>query len=590
MDMNLMFSEIGSSFLSMIQQDIPKGMMLDNAGPQKQAFSDLLNKQLEKADSTGNSSMLQIVPGSPGGYQNPAVKIHPLLEKLRQKDEIGFVSALKEFLFKLSKGDLKSVAINPEGLEALRKMFLTAGFKEADINEIFAGLLEKTKSGKLTLADLASKLSDLTLKEKSLENEQSGSFLEISALPFIESILNSLGIKKEEIQKMMNEANKGERGISLDVIIEKLKGLQKNSFYTQKPFETIESDRNYQHLMKQLGMEQSEDKLSPLSLNEFVDALEKLRKKLSTEEVSAKGTGIFEQKNPVAAQEKPLDLFTTLFKGLEQLKQPEKASGFGFSMDQIKNQFENKLLLPEDKNTGTGNSLFSVNKDVVQGPDAKQKDMNKNFEAFLNQKKITEMDPGAVQKEIRGVLKQLKPENSKITEPSVLSGVDSKIQDMQSGTQMLRGKPSLNDLPAYVTHQVSKSLVKAIHQGENILRIQLKPPELGRLVMTIDNTGNTMKVSIMTENHATKEILASNINDIRTVLANSGVNLERFDVDMNSNFQQSMADARNQAGNPGKRQQNRERLLTDSVTGVGMDDPAGILKTLNPEGSLHYVA
>ncbi len=591
--MNLMFSDIGSSFLSMIQQEIPKEILLstDNSSSHHQGFADHLNKQIEKADSQGHSSSSKANTVTIQEGLNSDPSISPLLEKLRQEDSIGFVSSLKEMLLKLSKGDLKNFAIDAGGLEALKKMLLKAGFMEADIDEAFSGLLEKTKTGKLTLADLMGKLSDLSLKKQSEEKVQSETFLEISALPFIESILNSLGIKKEEIQKIMAEADKGEKGISLDVIIEKLKGLQKNSFYAQKPFETIESDLNYQHLMKQLGMEQGEDKLSPLSLNEFVDALEKLKKKLSQEEMAAKGTAIAEQKTPATATEKSFDLFAALFKGLEQLKQSEKGAGFGFSLEQIKNQFENKLFLSEDKNAASGANLFSVNKDVIQGTDLKTKDANKNLEVFLNRKKDSDMaDPGGLQKEIKSVLKQLKTENSKFVDPLPVSGTDAKLQDSQSGSNVLRSKPSLNDLPAYVTHQVSKSLVRAINQGENILRIQLKPPELGRLVMTIDNTGNTMKVSIMTDNQSAKEILVSNINDIKTALSNSGVTLERFDVDMNSNFQQSMADARNQAGHSGKHRQNKNGLSADPAAGIDMDDPAGLLNILNPDGTLHYVA
>lgn len=606
--MNHMFSDISSSFVSMIQQDIPKELLnTDSAGPQKPVFADHLHKQIEKLDSQEKASSSNTVPAGvlqtgsntvPAGVlqagRNSTSTIAPLLEKLDQKEGTGFVSALKGILLKLSKGDLKNFAINAGGLEALKKMLLKAGFKEADVDEAFTELFEKTKTGKLTLDDLMGKLSGLPLEETSEEEVQPEIFLEISALPFIESLLTSLGIKKEEIQNIMAEADKGEKGISLDVIIEKLKGLQKDSFYAQSSFETLETDRNYQHLMKQLGMEQAEETSAPLSLNEFVDALEKLREKLSPKETVPKGTessGSSDQKISTPVSEKMPDLMNALFKGLEQLKQPEKITGFGFSQDQVKNQFENKLLLPDEKNTNTSaNTLFSVNKDVVQGTDTKPKDLNKNLEAFLSREENSEVGLESFQKEAGKALKQSKTENTKAIDPLQGLGTDTKSMDTQSVANGLRAKPTLKDLPTYVTHQVSKSLVKAINQGENILKIQLKPPELGRLVMTIDNTGNNMKVSIMTDNQAAKEILMSNINDIRTALSNSGVTLERFDVDMNSNFQQSMADARDQAGNSSKRHQRREKLADDSIAGISANDPTGLLSSLSLNGSLHYVA
>ena len=108
--------------------------------------------------------------------------------------------------------------------------------------------------------------------------------------------------------------------------------------------------------------------------------------------------------------------------------------------------------------------------------------------------------------------------------------------------------------------------------------------------MTIDNTGNSMKVSIMTENLAAKEILISNTNELRTVLSNSGVNLERVEVDMSSNFRQSMADARNQAGNFGKQNRNRGKLSIDPVRSENRNDSMSLLDAIDQGRSLHFVA
>jgi flagellar hook-length control protein FliK len=593
--MNFMFSDIGSSFLGMIHQDIPKGLLNDNsAGYQKPVFATHLQKQVERLDSLEAASSSDAASGLVLAGQNSNSSIAPFLGNLDQKKGIEFVSALKGILLKLSKGDLKTVSIDADGLEAVKKMLLTAGFKETDIDGAFTGLLEKAKAGKLTLDHLMGKLSGLPLEETTEEGVQTETFLEISALPFIESILTSLGIEKEDIQNILAEAEKGEKGISLDVVIEKLKGLQKYSFQTQTVFKTPETDQNYQHLMKQLGMEQAEEISAPLSLAEFVDALENLQKKLSPEDSLSKGpggSGNADQKNPISVSEKMPDLMNALFKGLEQVKPSEKLPGFGFSYEQIKNEFENRLLLPDQKGSNTSaNSLFSVNKDVVPGTDTKLKDLYKNLEAFLSREENSEAGLESFQKEAGKALKQSKTENTKTIDPLQGLGTDAKSMGTQFAADGLRAKPALKDLPAYVTQQVSKNLVKAIHQGESILKLQLKPPELGRLVMTIDNTGNNMKINIITDNQAAKEILMSNINDIRTALSNSGVTLERFDVDMNSNFQQSMADARDQAGNSSNRRQRKEKLAAESIAGISADDPTGLLSSLGLDGSVHYVA
>nr|NJM03467.1 hypothetical protein [Desulfobacula sp.] len=408
--MNFMFSDIGSSFLNMVQQDIPKELLsTDNTGSQKKTFASHFHKQVEKLDALDTSSSSPTVLEALQTGRDSASTTASLTEKLDQKKGTGFVTALKGILLKLSKGDLKNLSIDAQGLESLKKMLLTAGFKEGEINEIFSDLLETTKTGTLTLDVLMARLSALTPEKASEEEDEPEIFLETSALPFIESLLTSLGIDKDEIQKILAEADKGEKGISLDVILEKLKGIQKEAVYSRNAYETPESDLNYQHLMEQLGMEQSEEASSPLSLNEFVDALEELREKLSVKETGTEGAGSSDQKNSTLVSEKMPDLIAALFKGLESSKQTEKQPVFGFSYEQVKNQFENQLLLPDEKNS-TAAGLFSVNKALPQESDTKPKDLNRAFELIAGQKKSSEAESGSFSEGSGGVLKQLRPE------------------------------------------------------------------------------------------------------------------------------------------------------------------------------------
>ncbi len=168
---------------------------------------------------------------------------------------------------------------------------------------------------------------------------------------------------------------------------------------------------------------------------------------------------------------------------------------------------------------------------------------------------------------------------------------DSKSGDTGQKIDMLKNRaPKAKTLPAYVTQQVSKSLVRAINQGENSFKIQLKPPELGRILLTIQNNGNSIRVSIMTENQTAKDILGSNVHEIKTILSNSGVTLEDFEVDMNSNFRQSMADAKNQARSFGKRNKNKENGLPGSNNGDQMDDSNNLRENLDHDGAMHFVA
>jgi flagellar hook-length control protein FliK len=187
-------------------------------------------------------------------------------------------------------------------------------------------------------------------------------------------------------------------------------------------------------------------------------------------------------------------------------------------------------------------------------------------------------------KELKPSLQTRPIKHQDIPQPTV------SAEKPQSTTLANAAKPvaALRNLPTYVTQQVSRGVVRAINQGESTLKIQLKPPELGRLVMTIDNNGNSMKVSIMTENHAAKDILISHMGELKTTLANAGISLDQFDVDMNSNFKQSMADAGNQSGRFNHKGRNRGKKLIDPIQA---DSTLSVPVTMDiQDGSYHFVA
>ncbi len=158
---------------------------------------------------------------------------------------------------------------------------------------------------------------------------------------------------------------------------------------------------------------------------------------------------------------------------------------------------------------------------------------------------------------------------------------------------MIREKPASSVLPSYVTKQVSKSIVRAFSRGDSEIRLQLKPAELGRIFMTVDTHGDTIKVSIVTENQAAKELLAGNANDLKSALAASGIKIEQFDVEMGSDFKQSMADSngRFNGSNSSGSRSNRGRGADTDASSMDEIENAEISGVLNTEDrALHFVA
>ncbi|WP_300456375.1 flagellar hook-length control protein FliK [Desulfobacula sp.] len=529
--MNFTVADVGCSLLSRVQPDDSRGILLDRQGAdsRKQMGDERFIEMLEKAEALGEESRF-CPPLNPAtdAYDKQSNR---LSEELSREKGVGFVSALKNILLTASGGNLSNISIDAQGLDTLKKLLLKAGFAQTDINDLITDISGELAAGDLTLDVLFDKLFELSLEELSPSGTGQENYLESSAIPFIESILSSLGIPRERIQEILVEADKGHNGISLDSVIKHLQSLQKQSFYTQHQYQTPEGDDTFRLVARQLGIEQGGSGISPLTLDDVVRSLENLREKISQQQPMAEGKNHNDQK-PIA-NEKSLDLVNALFKGLK---------------------IENK--------TADTSLKFRV----------------KEMESLLDGKKS----------ETNDMVRQIKPAGKPFSDHSQMSPVETKPAASPSGKE--KSTSSFKNLPTYVTHQVGKSLVRALNQGESTLRIQLKPRELGRLVMTIDNTGNSLKVNIMTENPVAKDLLTSNVNELRTVLTTSGVTLERFDVDMNSDFRQSMADAGNQAGNSGRRYRNKKKIAFDAVNGEGVNGPAGLLDAFSQDGALHCVA
>ncbi len=583
--MNFTFSDVSNSFLSMVQQDLPRELMVnsENAGFKDQMFAQKLSRTIKKSGSQKDEIPVQTEPELETAKAEKILK--SLYDKLGQEKGTGYVSALKTIFLLLSNGDLKNVSIDSDGLAALKKLLLKAGFKENEIDDLMSELSEKLENDSLTLNDFFDSLFDLEVDTASEDDQEPEHYLEMSAVPFIESILTSLHVPKEKIEEILIAADRGEKGVSLDVILEKLRSLQKESFYTHTQYKTSEGDKNFDLLLKQLGVEHGSPEPSRLGLNEFVDALTKLHQK-----ITAQGNAIephHHQPQNTMGDEKHFEFFKALFKGVEIKNQSGEINAFKFSYEQIKDHFEKEFIVPGNEKANRSGLL--LDKKAMLDAGKNSKNGFKNVDAFLDGKKEGVFEIKEQLKSTRGGIKQFKSENARLFDQTQISSADARTGETQPNLGLLKTKATFRNLPTYVTHQVSKSIVRAINQGENTLKIQLKPPELGRLVMTIDNTGSSMKVSIMTENHAAKEILTSNVNELKTVLSNSGVTLEKFEVDMNSDFKQSMADAKNQAGSSGKRHHNREKGLFDS-NGERITDPVEILNTVNQDGSLHFVA
>jgi flagellar hook-length control protein FliK len=581
--MNLTFADINNAFQNLAPSDaLPtRSAVSERSGARPSLFANNLRQVIRDTGAVQESVLRKAaVSGTNGiGDQESVDQAkNLLLNELDHEQGLSFLSKLKNFFLTLSEGDLSTISIDAQGLDSLKKMLLKAGFEPGDVEELMDGLSEKSQAGDISLDEVMDSLFKLST-EKEDETLDEEILMETSALPFLTSLLNSLGLPKDAVSQILSQADRGESGISLDVVIDHLKSIENQSVETGVLFKTKEGDTSFTMLFEQLGLSQPENKISQLGLGDLLSSLIAQKEKSVAAKQQADGLASLASQSDGEVKESSNTLIDALFKHLEiQSEQPGLAE---FSYEQIKDQFKNDLLIP-GKGQPNKNGLFSGEQ---PGSILKSEQFFKELESLLSGKSGLSDEAKPSVKDGKETTKFSKFESAKGGESSLVSPSDIKTDSLGSA---IKAKAAFKSMPTYVMNQVEKSIVRAVNQGENTLKLQLKPAELGRLVMTIDNVGNSMKVSITTENPVAKDILNAHVNELKTVLAAAGISLDKFDVDMNSDFRQSMTDAKNQSNTSNRENRDKKDPLFDSNNIDGMN--AGNLAATIQDGSYHFVA
>jgi len=177
----------------------------------------------------------------------------------------------------------------------------------------------------------------------------------------------------------------------------------------------------------------------------------------------------------------------------------------------------------------------------------------------------------------------VKSETRMMNIPQNISG-STFSESINTGKQNAESVRSF--LPGYLIDQVGKQISRSILRGDRVIRLQLKPPELGVLKVEMDMKNNILKLGMITENSSVKELLLSNVHELRETLAQQGVKLERLDVNINYNFGQSLANSKEGLKKGQGQDLNGMPFMADSDT----EDPALDFQNMPGDRLLDLVA
>ncbi|MGD2029334.1 MAG: flagellar hook-length control protein FliK [Desulfobacterales bacterium] len=440
-----------------------------------------------------------------------------------KKDPCFYLESFRKGL--LAKGKpLDTISLNKEDFSLLKKFLLQCGFSEQKTERFLNELKDNNPGGEINLADFFQKIAELEPAELSEKNNKETCVIEASILPHLESALRNFGLTPKDVENILSGAKVEGGGVDPKIFAIKLKQIKNRIGDNIQPIEDYDTVKRISNKMEIMGLNLSDKaNAGKISIEDFITSLEQMAKSQSKDNSS------------------PLEIKSTMGRLLERVaisgeKQnieffPPSAAQFKFhdpnakeKMKDTVGSLDNESLLPNlnDKNEKI-NTIGRQNIEYAHH--------EKTVELYSNS------SDGKGFQHMAGNKGHDIESGIRIMEPLKQTAVSSFSETInaESNNQSFRVS-----LPAYLVDQVGKQISRSILRGDSIVRLRLKPPDLGRLKINIDIKDNGLKLGMIAEHSSVKELLLSNVHELKGTLASQGMKLENIDIQINTGFGQSL--------------------------------------------------
>lgn len=445
----------------------------------------------------------------------------------------NILESLKKAILAGGVKNLETSGLDMEGLSKLENLLLKSGADPDRVSAIMSSLKARMTNGTVSLKEVFAGLNGME-KDDFFEDEF---FLEVSASPYLESLLTSMGLDPGTVGNMLENATDPDKGLNIGKLVKALKNLDKSTFNGAAVF-VRESDglESASDILEKIGINIEEnDKNGKMSLGRLMAILEKN----SASEEAVKTGAI---KDSFA---KVLDSVKT------GLSQPDPA---GSSRAMLA-----KMQLAEDKKSD------QAPEDRTKTKNEKQTLKTGHQDTVMTAKNELAAETARAEASTEQIFqaRQKGPQDHGTEKTETALESSAKIYEMLMGrektvSETVMAEQNQKPLPVYVANQAAKGIMKAVAGGEKEVVIQIKPPELGRMQIRIENTDAGIKVQIVTEKNSASELLNSNKQDLAAMLAESGVKVNKLDIQLSFNFDQAMSSMKDQAHQESGKRRNRK--------------------------------
>ncbi len=481
---------------------------------------------------------------------------------------------------------LNKTFLNENDLPLIKTFLLQCGFSHEKVEQFIKDLKGNNSNGEYNLSQIFLKITELG-EQKRKENPDAT--VGPSTIPYIESILRDFNLSAKELDSVFSKARIEDGGLDLHKLAEELKEINGRRSLKDKVVVDQSLSRQISEKMEMIGMSMpKKGKTDQIGLEDFITSLEQIAEK--------------------AGKEKKVshDIKNTLGKILERVELSEQkpasassvkvSSNYDFTEPLLKEETNNKgrnvdnrKVLPSLEKSKSGKnefiSSFIKQKDVkvknYVGPNTNTSSRTGKADLLQNLNKQTELISPIKENGYR-----MDTETGQINAPrnSEAFNFTNMLKTVEHGEKPFRGY-----IPVSLVDQVGKQISKSILRGDQLVTLQLKPPDLGKVSIKMDIKDHILKLSMTAEHHSVKELLLNNIHELKEALVQHGVKLEKVDVQINHNFGQSLNASKEGTDNRQEWRQdfNEEEFHSDNHTEGPHERPINITSGSN---LLHLVA
>ena len=375
-----------------------------------------------------------------------------------------------------------------------------------------------------------------------LPPEVKGIVVESSIIPHIESRLRDCGLSQRQIDNALDLAKVEGGKIDLGKFIT---GLKKETNKGLEPLNRPMLNQFIASLEKAANQSVSSKAVSSKVLDnenvsrQIVTVLSKMDSRIDYGN-AGKAAGELDTTNPLPPEVKGIiEHIADMAKTVGETNRPLV---FPLGNHDMKAFLSSKGKIANTKNNNKEHYLkvsASENKDAMSmkynGETVKQPDTKREVKLPLDLDGETGLRKGVKETgraEKSGIKTVGMPHNAGASNPTESINIADKGQN-----------PVRNSFPSYLINQVGRQIARSIHNGKNVIKLQLKPPELGTIKIEVGIEDNRLRLSMITQDKIVKHILLSNIHELKEALVEQGIKPDKIDIQLDYNPDQSLTNS-----------------------------------------------